>query len=227
VDSGTLKVYQYAGAASLTSGSQNASATFALAAGDTNPQGIADPPTADRLMSSAPAPALLGSPSGAALNAAASSGVPNVPALPSPAGPDAVFATSFNAAASGGPSVVASVRSPASRDAVFALLVREALPGEAALDLLASGALTPHLNSPAAVAGRPLTPAGASGGQTPVGPLAPLTSGSSPGFRPDGRAVDLLGGAWSDDDGPASAVVTDDFPASLAEDAPAEEGGNG
>jgi hypothetical protein len=44
VDSGTLKVYDYAGAASLTTGSQNAASTFALAAGDTNPQGIADPP---------------------------------------------------------------------------------------------------------------------------------------------------------------------------------------
>jgi hypothetical protein len=45
VDDGTDKVYQYVGAASRTSGSQNAAATFALAAGDTNPQGIADPPT--------------------------------------------------------------------------------------------------------------------------------------------------------------------------------------
>jgi sugar lactone lactonase YvrE len=43
VDSGTLKVYQYVSAAGRTSGSQNAAATFALAAGDTNPQGIADP----------------------------------------------------------------------------------------------------------------------------------------------------------------------------------------
>jgi sugar lactone lactonase YvrE len=46
VDNGTLKIYQYTAAASRTSGSQNASATFALAAGDTNPQGIADPPAA-------------------------------------------------------------------------------------------------------------------------------------------------------------------------------------
>jgi DNA-binding beta-propeller fold protein YncE len=46
VDSGTLRVYQYIGAASRTSGSQNAGATFALGAGDTNPQGIADPPPA-------------------------------------------------------------------------------------------------------------------------------------------------------------------------------------
>src|SRR5262249_51288591 len=40
VDNGTLKVYQYAGAAGRTSGSQNAAATFALNANDTNPQGI-------------------------------------------------------------------------------------------------------------------------------------------------------------------------------------------
>jgi hypothetical protein len=46
VDNGTDKVYQYAGAASRTSGSQSAAATFALAPGDTNPQGIADPPPA-------------------------------------------------------------------------------------------------------------------------------------------------------------------------------------
>jgi sugar lactone lactonase YvrE len=44
VDSGTLRVYQYAGAASRISGSQSAAATFALNPFDTNPQGIADPP---------------------------------------------------------------------------------------------------------------------------------------------------------------------------------------
>ena len=44
VDSGTDKVYQYANARGKTSGSQSAAATFALAAGNTNPQGIADPP---------------------------------------------------------------------------------------------------------------------------------------------------------------------------------------
>src|SRR5262249_41983962 len=44
VDSGTLKVYKYTGAASRTSGSQTSAASFALASGDTNPQGIADPP---------------------------------------------------------------------------------------------------------------------------------------------------------------------------------------
>src|SRR5262249_26197149 len=46
VDSGTLKVYQYAAAAGRTSGSQTAAATFALNPSDTNPQGIADPPPA-------------------------------------------------------------------------------------------------------------------------------------------------------------------------------------
>ncbi len=44
VDSGTDLVYQYVGAASRTSGSQTAAATFALAVGNGNPQGIADPP---------------------------------------------------------------------------------------------------------------------------------------------------------------------------------------
>jgi hypothetical protein len=46
VDSGTDRVYQYNVAASRTSGSQSAALWFALAAGNTNPQGIADPPVA-------------------------------------------------------------------------------------------------------------------------------------------------------------------------------------
>jgi DNA-binding beta-propeller fold protein YncE len=44
VDSGTDSVYQYSAAASRTSGSQSAALSFALAAGNSNPQGIADPP---------------------------------------------------------------------------------------------------------------------------------------------------------------------------------------
>jgi hypothetical protein len=44
VDAGTDRVYQYTAAAGRTSGSQAAAASFALAAGNTNPQGIADPP---------------------------------------------------------------------------------------------------------------------------------------------------------------------------------------
>lgn len=44
VDNATDRVYEFAGAASRTSGSQAPLASFALAAGNTNPQGIADPP---------------------------------------------------------------------------------------------------------------------------------------------------------------------------------------
>jgi hypothetical protein len=44
VDSGTDRVYRYAAAAGRISGSQLAASSFALAAGNTNPQGIADPP---------------------------------------------------------------------------------------------------------------------------------------------------------------------------------------
>jgi sugar lactone lactonase YvrE len=51
VDNVTLKVYQYANAATRISGSQNAAATFALAAGNTNPQDIADPPAPDLAIS--------------------------------------------------------------------------------------------------------------------------------------------------------------------------------
>ena len=44
VDNGTDRVYEYTNSRSRNSGSQTASATFALSAGNTNPQGIADPP---------------------------------------------------------------------------------------------------------------------------------------------------------------------------------------
>jgi hypothetical protein len=82
VDSGTLKVYDYAGAASRTSGSQNAASTFALNPYDTNPQGIADPPPADSLLT-------LNPPSPAALNAVSVGGAA---ADPSPVIRDAAFA---------------------------------------------------------------------------------------------------------------------------------------
>jgi hypothetical protein len=44
VDNGTDRVYQFVGASSRTSGSQASATSFALAPGNTNPQGIADPP---------------------------------------------------------------------------------------------------------------------------------------------------------------------------------------
>jgi len=48
VDSGTDRVYQFDNARSRTTGSQSPSTSFALAAGNTNPQGIADPPADSR-----------------------------------------------------------------------------------------------------------------------------------------------------------------------------------
>jgi len=44
VDNGTDRVYQYNAAVGVTSGSRSASSSFGIAAGNTNPQGIADPP---------------------------------------------------------------------------------------------------------------------------------------------------------------------------------------
>jgi hypothetical protein len=44
VDSNTDRVYQFIAAASRTSGNQSPATSFALASGNTNPQGIADPP---------------------------------------------------------------------------------------------------------------------------------------------------------------------------------------
>ena len=44
LDNNTDRVYQFDNAVSRTSGSQSPSTSFALAAGNTNPQGIADPP---------------------------------------------------------------------------------------------------------------------------------------------------------------------------------------
>jgi hypothetical protein len=46
VDGGSDEVFQYTAAASRTSGSQTADAVFSLAAGNTDPKGIADPPPA-------------------------------------------------------------------------------------------------------------------------------------------------------------------------------------
>ena len=54
VDSSTDKVYQYTNARSRTSLSQAAAATFPLAAGNTNPQGIADPPAPGSAVATSP-----------------------------------------------------------------------------------------------------------------------------------------------------------------------------
>jgi hypothetical protein len=131
VDNGTDLVYDYAGAASRTSGSQNASATFALAAGNTNPQGIADPASREMLPTSAPAPLA----------------------------PDQPSAAATTPVSSVGPNTITDAPSLAGRDAVAALLLRESLPspGGAAVDLPAGGAPAPGPDdlSPADLLGGP------------------------------------------------------------------------
>jgi hypothetical protein len=144
VDNGTDKVYQYVGAAGRTSGSQNAAATFALNAYDTNPQGIADPPPAGSLLTPVVAPPVL-----ARLS---------VPAM--------------NIAASGGASVVAAVPVPAGRDTVFASLGRESFPrvGKSSALVPVSGAVTPWLDRATFAADRWATPGEISGGPNPFTP---------------------------------------------------------
>jgi hypothetical protein len=181
VDNGTDKVYQYAGAAGRTSGSQNAAATFALAAGNTNPQGIADPPTQDMPLTPTTAPLAANPPSVAAVGA--------VPSFV--------------------PLAVAGVPSLASRDAAFALLAEQSLPGpgEPYAALLAGGALTPRLDSPTPAGDRAGTPAGTSGGQKPLEPWTLLTPGSSQDVRSEHSAVGLPDGPSADED--SSDAVSD------------------
>jgi hypothetical protein len=46
VDNNSDRVYEFTAAASRTNGSHSPASSFPLAAGNTNPQGIADPPAA-------------------------------------------------------------------------------------------------------------------------------------------------------------------------------------
>jgi DNA-binding beta-propeller fold protein YncE len=153
VDNGTDKVYQYIGAASRTSGSQNAGATFALASGNTNPQGIADPPPAGTLLASAPAAALQ-----RPLFVTPSSGKPSgVPVDPTLASRDALF------------TILERVS-----------LLESAQP---AIDLTAAGALRPSGKTSMPISALVLTPAGVSGGQQPTGSFTPITPAGSQGTR--------------------------------------------
>jgi hypothetical protein len=58
VDNASDRVYQFDNAVSRTSGSQSPSTSFALAAGNTNPQGIADPPVSGDAAPYFPGPAI-------------------------------------------------------------------------------------------------------------------------------------------------------------------------
>jgi hypothetical protein len=110
VDSSTKKVYQYTAAASRTSGSQSAAASFALAANNTNPQGIADPPTAEDLVSTMPARSAALSPP---ILAPAPALQPSL-LVPAPTGRDAFFALLGNAPSTG--SVNQITQRPAERN---------------------------------------------------------------------------------------------------------------
>jgi hypothetical protein len=174
VDSGTDKVYQYMGAASRTSGSQSAGATFALAAGNTNPQGIADPPTADMLLTPGIAPVAPSQPSDLAANPTTSGGVLAVPSLTAR---DAVFSTLPRT----------SPEWPAGR----------------AIDVPAGETVPVPLDTPTPVLDRVSAAAGASGRQKPVDPSPSLTLGNVPSASSEGSAVDLPDGASADAAGEA------------------------
>ncbi len=191
VDNSTLKVYQYVGAASRTSGSQNAAATFALNPYDTNPQGIADPPPPEMILTPAIAPLSL-QPSDVAFNA-----VPLV-----------------------GPSTVSGVPALATQDTVFALLVREALPrpGEPSIEVLGSSALPSRLDRPIPFVDRAWTLAYAPGGQLPLAPLTPLLPGSSQGIRSQRSTVGLPDSTLAEQDSQGSGAATNFFSAGLAHD---------
>jgi hypothetical protein len=197
VDNGTDKVYQYVGAAGRTSGSQNAGATFALAAANTNPQGIADPPTGDLLLTPVATPT-----------------PPNQPRV-----------AAVSAVSAIGPPAVAGVASLAHRDAAFALLAGESLPGpgEPFVALLASGALTPGLGGPTPPEDGAGTAAATSGGQKPLDVATSLTLESSQGLRSERNGAGLLQGSWLDEPRQTAAAATDSFISGMAQDAAAEE----
>jgi hypothetical protein len=177
VDSGTDKVYQYVGAAGRTSGSQNAAATFTLAPGDTNPQGIADPPPDMLFMPAAPPPVM-----------------------------SEQSVAAFSAVLSLGPSVGPGVPSLAARDAAFALPVRELLPrlGAPAADLLAVAALAPRLDGSTPVGDRAGTFGGTSVAPTPVVSVPPLDPANNRGVRSDRSAPSARDSSGGDDGGVAS-----------------------
>jgi hypothetical protein len=83
VDSGTKKVYQYAGATWRSGGSQTAATIFTLAAGDTNPQGIADPPASSLTPGAAPVPLAVTGPASLPLTTASgrASALGGIPSL--------------------------------------------------------------------------------------------------------------------------------------------------
>jgi hypothetical protein len=153
VDNGTLKVYQYTAAANRTSGSQNASTSFALAAGNTNPQDIADPPPPDMLLPLAAAPlaaalpastsqiatdqslALLFAPTGTTAPAVIDGGSQGQ-AESLPIAPDVLGIASTGVPASDTPSLLPRSASTGTLDQLFADLWGDTLAADAPWPLL-------------------------------------------------------------------------------------------
>jgi DNA-binding beta-propeller fold protein YncE len=198
VDSSTLKVYQYVAAAGRTSGSQNAAATFALAAGDTNPQGIADPPPADLLQAPATSPL-----------------EPTQPAV-----------TAFDAAGSVTMSVAGDAPALTGRDAAFAGLAREDVQnaGEPPVHLTAGEALPSWLAYLTPIADRSLPAARTSGEQNPVRVASPFTPASGPAFGFDPGAVGVPNDPFTGEERRHTPVLaTDSIFTALADAALADE----
>lgn len=175
VDNITRKVYQYIGAASRTSGSQNAAATFALAPGDTNPQGIADPPPAGEMVPTVIDPISWESPRAATPDTTPLVGVPPAAAVPS----------------------------LASLDAVFAMLARESHPtlGGSSIDFMSGGAGPSRLETTTTFAEHESTLAMDRGEGKPEHQMAPLTPGSRSASRSLHRASGIMDSVWIDEEG--------------------------
>jgi sugar lactone lactonase YvrE len=193
VDNGTLKVYQYVGAASRTSGSQNAGATFALNPSDTNPQGIADPPPEASLLS-------LNPPSTAESDGVSSEGPSAVAGVGPLASRDAAFALlgSESPPLPGRPSP--GLATPLA-DRALALLSEEDVPVINRVEGLAA-----FLADPA------LTPGGTSAGSNVPDQRASFSSRSTQGLHIEGSAADPLArrrlrAAAGSDDSPSPAAA--------------------
>jgi streptogramin lyase len=140
VDSGTKTVYKYANAVGKTSGSQSAASSFALAANNTNPQDIADPPPLSTLP--VPSPTIL-APVPAAQPA---------PLVSPAAGRDAFFALLDNAPPSG--SVNSVTQHPPERNVVATVPPVVSTPS-ARIDLVFAGS---EQETDAMIADGPLFP---------------------------------------------------------------------
>jgi hypothetical protein len=194
VDSGTKKVYQYTAAAGRTSGGQSAAATFALAANNTNPQDIADPPPAGMMLTPAAA---------------------SVAAFPSLPGHDAIW-TMLDGATFGQPFGISPDHTAARNVAVqsgdpSSSGDRQFTHGSALYDLFASPSAVPNFASQGLTATglvRDLRNSSLSNGN-PGGQQTPLTPAVINGADSEPGAADLYDDALSTEDRPASTAATD------------------